>query len=646
MSAEYNYDPDAQFFPFFVLTIATIINVPLTYSLLRAPSDASATKKIAHIASNYQPENGDLVAAQRSKQKRKELRLKRMVTCLSLWMVSAWMVYLMTVTQRTQTQVWDPYSILGVSMGANEKAINSRYRRLSVTMHPDKRKPNVALNETAESINNEWVEIVKAHKALTDEDVRSNWEQYGHPDGKQSTSFGIALPKLLIAEGNGKFVLAFYGLLLGIGLPWLVGKWWYGMQKLTRERVLVASAGNMFREYNERMDEGDVLAAVSTALEYRDVLNANDGELGRLEKTVLASADGELLPSKEGKRIQDQEDVVCRKTLALLWAYLRRQDLGSRTAETEKFGIAPIALQMTESFQAFCQAYSWTKPVLATFNVAQCLVQAVPPAPEPQMPLMQLPHIRAPVARAIERQISNRDGKPVTIQQFMALAPATRERVATEAGLSSEQLSAAVRVACQIPAFKVERAFFKVQGERSIIPSSLVQFIIKGRFIPPGSTNVPAPSPSSLQEPDPPEGDIQAQKQEDEQHELPLAHAPYLARDRIPTFHVFLADKRQGKVAVPPFTFGAFNRPVFTASSSGEVEPTYEVVTLKMPFQAPPHVGEYSFKAHIVCDSYLGLDLTEDVVLNVEDASRAQVVDEDNISEPDEGKSIQKSKSP
>lgn len=37
MSTDYNYDEKGQFFPYFVITLAGIVTVPLTYSLL-APS--------------------------------------------------------------------------------------------------------------------------------------------------------------------------------------------------------------------------------------------------------------------------------------------------------------------------------------------------------------------------------------------------------------------------------------------------------------------------------------------------------------------------------------------------------------------------------------------------------------------------------
>lgn len=637
MSSEYNYDDDAQFFPFFVLTISSLIVLPLTYSLLRSPSDAATSSKSHQISTSYQPEHADIIDTQRAKQKRKELRTKRILTTVAGWLLMAYMVYLMAVTARTASKPWDPFSVLDISMSANERDVNRRYRKLSTTMHPDKRRPDPALNITEQVINDEWVEIVKAYKSLTDEEIRNNWQQYGHPDGKQSTSFGIALPQLLVAEGSGKYVLLFYGALLGIGLPWLVGKWWYGMQKQTKEKVLVTSAGNMFRDCNERMDSGDVAAAVSGSHEFREILvgaQADTG-LGKLENKLKAVSGAEIgmLPKDETK-LAEIEDPVRRKTLALIWAYLARMDLGDSNLDAEKYELAPTALQMNEAFISIALAYGFTAPVTAAFHLSQDITQAIPPA-SARLPLLQLPHFTPTVIKSIERSTGRKDH--LSVQSFMALPTEQRLALATAAGLDKERLGVAENVARQLPMLKVEKAFFKVQGEKYIIPSSLVQFVIKARIVPPGTTNVPEVSEKDLLDIDPADGDLEAQKKEPEQHPVPLAYAPYLPRDRAPRWHVFLADNRQGKIAVPPFAFGVFDKKTFDEDG----KPTFDVVTMKMQFQAPPHAGEYRFQMHMLSDSYVGFDHKQDAIMKVEDASKAlEVDDDDDISEPEEGESF------
>lgn len=168
--------------------------------------------------------------------------------------------------------------------------------------------------------------------------MRNNYIQYGHPDGKQSFSIGIALPKFIVTEGNGKYVLLVYGLLLGVLLPYIVGKWWYGTQRVTKEKVLIATAGNLFREYKEDLTEGGVVSALSSGEEYKAILKGSkvDSGLGRIEQSILA--DGETGPSAAGLTLKDSEKLqglegIKRKTLALLWAYLGRVKLDGTTLD-------------------------------------------------------------------------------------------------------------------------------------------------------------------------------------------------------------------------------------------------------------------------------------------------------------------------
>ena len=642
MSSEYNYDNDAQFFPFFVLTITALITVPLTLSLFRTPSDLTSTSPVGSIKSSFRPEHADIINVQRSKRKRQELRLKRMLAAASGWLLMAYMTYLLAVTARANVQPWNPYEILNVPWGATTKAINSRYRRLSVSMHPDKRKPGPGTNETLDVINDEWVEITKAYKALTDDEIRENWEKYGHPDGKQSTSFGIALPTFLIAEGSGKWVLLVYGAMLAIGLPMLVGRWWYGAQKKTREKILVTTAGKIFREHREHMDMADVMALVSAGDEFRDMLGPR-GESGvdEVQARVLAAADELGMKPKDRKRLREMHDPIRRKTLALLWAYVGRLNLGDKTLEAEKYEVAPTAAQLNAAFGSMALAFGAAPTVMSSFHLSQCLTQAIPPTAARQ-PILQLPHLTPDVAKTLST--TDRARNHLSLQTFMELPADRRQGAASTVGLPTDQLRVAESVARQLPYMRVEKAFFKVQGEKYIIPSSLVQLVIKARFIPPGTQSIPLINPKDLLDIDPAEGDLKAQKEEPEQHRIPLTHAPYLAQDRTAQWHVFLTDERQTRIAVPPFTFQHFTHAPFDAGTGA---PTFAVVTLKMQFAAPPHPGEYRFHLTVVCDSYVGFDHAQPATLVVDDASKAREVDsDDDISDPEEGASIPPISSP
>jgi translocation protein SEC63 len=315
---------------------------------------------------------------------------------------------------------------------------------------------------------------------------------------------------------------------------------------------------------------------------------------------------------------------------------------------TEKYEVAPIALSLNEAFTAISLAFGNARPILGSFRTSQNIIQAV--APE-SSPLLQLPYFTNEVVKSVE----GADAKDhYTVQKFMKLSEDKRRALTIGAGLLSEkQYNAAISVAKQLPVLEVSKAFFKVMGEKVITPSSLVQLVVKARFIPPGCTGVPEVDPIDLEDIDPDEDDLDAlmgrkpaknktiktangQKVESkiEKIQPPLAHAPYLARDHSPRWHVFLADGKQGKMAVPPFTFTTFDKPLFDEAG----KPTFNVQTLKMQFQAPPQVGDFTFVMHLLCDSYLGLDTKMEVTLHIDDPAKAAALDEeDDISEPDEG---------
>ncbi|KAI9726356.1 MAG: secretory subunit [Chrysothrix sp. TS-e1954] len=681
MSTDYNYDEQGQFFPFFVLTITGIVTLPLTYSALKPSKGVENTAP--RIQSGFQPQDELLINRQRRKQKRRERKVRRMLTAAGGWLVMGFMVYLIMVTARTTTKVWDPYSILGLSTSASEKQIKKHYKMLSLTEHPDKRRPDEERNVTIETINDEWVEVTKAFKALTDEEVRNNYIQYGHPDGKQSFSIGIALPQFIVSEGNGRYVLLLYAAFLGIILPYLVGTWWYGTQRKTKEGVLTESAGKLFTEYDEDIQESEVIGALSAGLEYQEespeILKGKDSS-SAIERRVFEAPATNSLSKKNRDLISSLDDEQRRKSLSLLWAYLHRIPLEDQNLDEQKYAGALIAFSLNESFASIALAYSNVKPLLASYHASQSLVQAVPPGASP---LMQLPHFTPTVINALASTAPA--DSTSSLQAFMSLPDYKRRELLLGPGFSTQglmtpaQYATAMRVASQIPLPVVERAFFKVVGESHCPPSSFINLIIKLRIIPPGTPHhsIPPLNPKDLEEPDPKEGDVPELRKRmkaldpsstDGKIQPPLAHAPFFARDHSPRWRVFLSEARVGKVAVPPSTFTSFENPLFephatlqipqtpatpafnTASKrrmslsfppgtpgleTTEIDlptPTFAVQTLRMGFVAPPHAGEYSFTMHLVCDSYVGIDLEYPVVMKVEEIGEEQLRKEEEES--------------
>ncbi|RMD39210.1 hypothetical protein DV735_g5919, partial [Chaetothyriales sp. CBS 134920] len=625
MNAEYNYDAEGHFFPFFLFIMDALVTIPLTWNVLKPSTELEQTA--GRIESNFKPKDERLIEEQRQRQKKKARKTKRIIAVVLGWLTMAYLLYLVFNAEQTRVKLWDPYDILGVSRSADERQIKRHYNRLAVKFHPDKVNPDPSKNETVQWINDRWVEMTKAFKALTDEEIRNNYLLYGNPDGKQGTSIGIALPHWMVEEGNRYWVLAFYGGLLGIALPYLLATWWYGTQSKTKERVLHASAANLFREWKEDIDAAGVVAALSVGAEYSDYVKA-DTKAAKLEGRVL---DSTAVPEAAKDKIRSIEDPPRRKTLCLLWAYLARLDLGDVELEKEKYAVAPTAMLLNRSFSAITLPFQLLQPLLASFQASQHLIQATTPN---SSPVLQLPHF----TREIVAKISGaKSTSPLTIQKLMGLPASTRRSLCSD--LSDSQYGEAMAVAARIPQLRIEKAFFKVVGDRVVTPSAMVQLVVKARAIPPATPakDIPAFSVKDLEDKDPDEDDLAGQKSKDLSRESseqpPLAHAPYYAANHAPRWYIFLAESRAGRIAVPPFTFTAFDKAAVNADGT----PTFNMLTFRCQFQAPPQVASFHFTMYLVCDSYVGFDSKVDIVLDVKDLSEADVVEsDDEISEPDE----------
>lgn len=86
----------------------------------------------------------------------------------------------------------DPYSILGVSKGADEKAIKSAYRKLAKELHPDKNKDNPKASER-------FSDVTRAYDLLSDAPKRAAYDrgeidENGQPRSPFGAGFGGGNP--------------------------------------------------------------------------------------------------------------------------------------------------------------------------------------------------------------------------------------------------------------------------------------------------------------------------------------------------------------------------------------------------------------------------------------------------------------------
>lgn len=95
----------------------------------------------------------------------------------------------------------DPYSTLGLSKGADEKAIKSAYRKLAKELHPDKNKDNPKAAE-------KFSDVTRAYDLLSDKDKRAAFDRGeidadGNPRHPFGGGFGGGHPGGGRGQGGG-----------------------------------------------------------------------------------------------------------------------------------------------------------------------------------------------------------------------------------------------------------------------------------------------------------------------------------------------------------------------------------------------------------------------------------------------------------
>jgi translocation protein SEC63 len=149
---KYNYDETGAIFSYFLLTLFTIVLVPLTYATVfkrevESPVDLTWEKCV---------------------DKQRYLNRKKKPSYRWLYLLIGWALFGLIAYQAVTIvdnapEVWDPFAILKVDPDSDEKAIKKAFKKLSLIYHPDKVKV-----EDREEAEKQFIEISKAYKVYDD----------------------------------------------------------------------------------------------------------------------------------------------------------------------------------------------------------------------------------------------------------------------------------------------------------------------------------------------------------------------------------------------------------------------------------------------------------------------------------------------
>ncbi|KAG0758961.1 hypothetical protein G6F57_009259 [Rhizopus arrhizus] len=508
-----------------------------------------------------------------------------------------------------KTATWDPYEIMGIKESATLPEIKKAYKKLSLVYHPDKAKPG-----TEKESEERFIDITKAYKVLTDEDARRNFLEFGHPDGKQTFTMGVALPKGLV-EGNGMYVLGFYALAFGLGLPYFIARWWYRSRRLTKDKILNKTMGVFVKGLKEEDGYKEIIYTLSGAIEFKE-----NADIRPKEEKVLNAINGSIAEEMENRfgekfdRLSDNSTAAYRrKARTLLYAYLLRVDISKKGASNQlikdqKF-IVDKSIHLLQGFMQIATVKQWLNVSCALMELQQNLMQATFPG---EANIKQLPHITTSLLRRYNR---NKKTPVNTVQQLSAMSEDERKGMLKP--LSDSEYLDVMEVAQRIPKLAVEKAVFKVIGDKIVTTGAIITFILKLR----NGELVSVEVDQKEQNEDDDEEELLEEKKKNKKT-LPLAHTPYYAGEKKPCWWIFLGDPKVNRILVP----------------HKKVTDIVDEETVKIPFPGPPKPGVYTFSLFVKSDTYIGTDIVQDVKLKVHDPSDLPPEEEvdDSISEPEE----------
>ncbi|KAH8106334.1 DnaJ-domain-containing protein [Cristinia sonorae] len=605
--ANYSYDEAGNMAAYFILTFLLIVLVPIslpTLSKSQSSSGCTCEECIQHRNQIRKLESGSVFSPKHHK--------KSLILVLG-WGLFGFLAYKVATTENI-VKVYNPFEILGLSSGAPLKVIKSQYKTMAKAMHPDKVK--LAVNETIEAVEARFVEVTKAYKALTDETIRQNWERYGHPDGRQEISMGIALPKWVVEGKNSIWVLGAYGVIFGVALPFLVGNWWFGSRQKTKDGVNARSAATYFKMLSEDSGMDDVLSTLGKSYEWeRPDVAISKKELTELEAAISEKLGDKWTTLRKNAEV-DHGHERRRVAFDLLYAHLLRLPL-SPSLQVEQAKTLVQSQALLSSLLNICISRNWLTPTLAAMRLQSYLAQGLNPG-QTSLRYAQLPGISESESEELVHKY------PLLADLIFSLEEKADDRAREVKKVASKW--------CKLD---LVDASFQVIDDRVVTPSSIVYLVVKARLIPPTSGPVQSATEHAKNS-EKRDQEFLASKKDME--DIPAqtsvsvtAHAPHWPANRKPAWWVVLADPKQGKVVVPPMRITDIP---YAEADKPEVYRSY-----KLQFQAPPNVMSFPWRVYVISDTFVGEEVAQEITLRIDDLSvlEGQVVDEeDDISDPEE----------
>lgn len=405
-------DYDNSAFYYFFTTILVIFLTPFSYYLVKRIASFLYLRTQKYELSEKartKEETEKFTKIEQDKRKWSSLFTKSFLVKLFV-VVVGWYIFFFVlglVNEDSEIASYDPFKILEVEHGSNERQIKRAYRVQSLKWHPDKNKDPDA--------ERRFMAIAKAYAALTDKEARENWEKWGNPDGRQSMEVSIGLPKFLVDGDNQNIVLIFYMVTLIICIPTAVWYYYSWSQQFGDDGILFETQ-RLYQHPQILSDHINIkhlpeVLAMSKEFEKLKMTKANAREFEKLKKRL----DGEGVVPKFRQALKNFFDLSSNpkalphlKSYYLIVAHLHRmtdtlsadmqKDLDEILRRAPKLIDSMLSIGLMKTHYSQGNVGEWLVTLMNILNFRQAILQGIWLSRNPksgsmfQSSLLQLPH--------------------------------------------------------------------------------------------------------------------------------------------------------------------------------------------------------------------------------------------------------------